>query len=73
VHLASVGLPIVCDPVYGRRGRTSPETSLSRPALHAERLGFTHPTSGARLRFEVQPPEDLASLLASLERREGRS
>ena len=72
VHLAAVGLPIVCDPVYGRRGRTPTETSLSRPALHAERLGFTHPTSGTRLRFEAPPPEDLASLLASLERREGR-
>lgn len=72
VHLASAGLPIVCDPVYGRRGRTPAETSLSRPALHAERLGFTHPTSGERQRFESPPPEDLAALLASLDRREGR-
>jgi 23S rRNA pseudouridine1911/1915/1917 synthase len=71
VHLASVGLPIVGDPVYGRRGSTPLERDLSRPALHAEVLGFTHPRSGARMRFEAPPPADLQALLAKLERREG--
>jgi len=70
VHLASVGLPIVGDPVYGRRGSTPLERDLSRPALHAEVLGFTHPRSGARMRFEAAPPADLQDLLAKLERRE---
>jgi 23S rRNA pseudouridine1911/1915/1917 synthase len=67
VHLASVGLPIVGDPVYGR-GRAD---SLVRPALHAAILGFAHPRSGSRLRFEAPLPRDLAELLAELERREG--
>jgi 23S rRNA pseudouridine1911/1915/1917 synthase len=66
VHLASAGLPLVGDPVYGRATRSE----LARPALHAAVLGFTHPRTGARLRFETPLPADLASLLAELERRE---
>ena len=76
VHLASAGLPVVGDPVYGRRGRAPrPDVGLSgtldRPALHAEVLGFTHPRSDERLRFEAPLPPDLAELLAALARREG--
>jgi 23S rRNA pseudouridine1911/1915/1917 synthase len=68
VHLASVGLPIVGDPVYGKsRGRAQ---SIDRPALHAAALGFTHPTSKQTLRFEAPLPADFAKLLESLERRE---
>jgi 23S rRNA pseudouridine1911/1915/1917 synthase len=70
VHLAAAGLPIVGDPVYGRRGRTSLDTRLQRPALHAAVLGFTHPRSGERLRFEAPLPEDLVVALAALESRE---
>jgi 23S rRNA pseudouridine1911/1915/1917 synthase len=70
VHLATIGLPIVGDPVYGRGGRAAPESSLERPALHAERLAFTHPRTGQRLDFRTPPPPDLAKLLAALERRE---
>jgi 23S rRNA pseudouridine1911/1915/1917 synthase len=68
VHLASVGLPIVGDPVYGRRHAR--ETAVGRPALHAALLGFTHPASGARLRFEAPLPADIAALLAASRRRE---
>jgi 23S rRNA pseudouridine1911/1915/1917 synthase len=73
VHLAAVGLPIAGDPVYGRRGRTPFEAGLARPALHAQRLGFTHPRSGARLDFGAAPPADLADLLRELERRESEA
>ena len=72
VHLASAGLPIVGDPIYGRRGRAPAEPGLGRPALHAESLGFVHPISGSPLRFEAPLPADLADLLARLERREVR-
>ncbi|MBW2494858.1 MAG: RluA family pseudouridine synthase, partial [Deltaproteobacteria bacterium] len=69
VHLASIGLPIVGDSVYGRsRGRG---VELERPALHAAALGFAHPRSGKPMRFEVPLPADLTALLARLERREG--
>jgi 23S rRNA pseudouridine1911/1915/1917 synthase len=68
VHLASAGLPIVGDVVYGRTKRG--ESELARPALHARLLGFDHPRSGERLRFEAPLPEDLAQLLERLARRE---
>ena len=38
-----------------------------RQALHATRLGFTHPRTGETLTFETPPPPDLAVLIATLE------
>jgi len=67
VHLASAGLPILGDPVYGRAARAP---ALARPALHAVVLGFTHPRTGVRMRFEAPLPADFAELVGALERRE---
>lgn len=65
VHLASAGLPVVGDVVYGRaRGE---EAVLGRPALHAARLGFDHPRSRERVVFEAPLPTDLQQLEASLD------
>jgi len=62
VHLASAGLPLVGDVVYGRaRGS---DATLGRPALHAACLGFEHPTRREVLRFEAELPEDLKDLTA---------
>lgn len=69
VHLASIGLPIVGDAVYGRARNQG--TDLARPALHAAALGFVHPRSGKSMRFTAPLPADLTLLLASLERCEG--
>lgn len=75
VHLASVGLPIVGDPVYGGRGRArgiADEAlrtlllSFRRPLLHAAGLELDHPTTGAKLRVAVDPPEDFRSALEAL-------
>jgi len=67
VHLASQGLPILGDPVYGRALAGLPRGApLARPALHAALLGFRHPGTGERLRFEAPLPEDLAALEAAL-------
>ena len=74
VHLATLGHPVAGDPVYGGRRRPAsrrPEAraaleSLSRPALHAAHLAFTHPASGERVSFESPLPEDLQALLAAL-------
>ena len=59
VHLGTLGLGIVGDPVYRPRRRTSLSPALKeqlagfgRIALHARVLGFEHPVSGAALRFE---------------------
>jgi 23S rRNA pseudouridine1911/1915/1917 synthase len=68
VHLAATGLPIVGDAVYGRsRGKAF---AIARPALHAAVLGFDHPRSGERRRFEAPLAPDLAELVESLARRE---
>jgi 23S rRNA pseudouridine1911/1915/1917 synthase len=67
VHLASQGLPILGDPVYGRARAGLPGgVALARPALHALVLGFVHPTGGTKLRFEAPPPADLLALDAAL-------
>lgn len=62
VHLRHIGHPILGDPVYGVPG--VPE--ISRQALHAARLEFTHPRSGERLVFRAPLPADFAALLARL-------
>lgn len=75
VHLASVGTPIVGDPVYGRGQSRGHAHGLDRPALHAAVLGFRHPTTGEHLRFEAEWPADLAGLerrLAAQERAAAR-
>lgn len=56
VHMASRGHPLVSDPLYGGR----PALGLARQALHAARLGLTHPDTGEWLWFDAPPPPDLA-------------
>jgi 23S rRNA pseudouridine1911/1915/1917 synthase len=69
VHLKSLGLPLVGDPVYGEaRWRGFPRPlqgrlrDFPRPALHAWRLAFAHPADGRRLEVEAPVPEDLEAL-----------
>ena len=38
------------------------QAGLTRQALHAAVLGFIHPVTGQALRFETEPPEDMATL-----------
>jgi 23S rRNA pseudouridine1911/1915/1917 synthase len=42
--------------------------ALGRQALHAKTLGFLHPATGERLRFDTDLPQDLNALITSLER-----
>ena len=57
VHLASRGHPLVADAVYGGRAALG----MTRQALHATRLGFAHPLTGAAMLFDAAAPGDLAS------------
>jgi 23S rRNA pseudouridine1911/1915/1917 synthase len=74
VHLASLGHPVAGDATYGGTRAPSarrPEAKaallgLTRPALHAARLSFTHPETGLRLAFESALPEDIACVLSAL-------
>lgn len=68
VHMQSLGHPLVGDPVYrGGRGHGAGHAQLKRQALHAARLEFSHPVSGARRRFAAPLPEDFRALLDSLQ------
>ena len=49
--LASRGHPLLADAVYGG----APALGLPRQALHAARLSFAHPHSGASCSFEAPP------------------
>lgn len=64
VHMAHVGHPLVGDPVYlrGTVGVPCLDT-FPRQALHAWRLGLTHPASGLAMQWESPLPEDFANLL----------
>jgi 23S rRNA pseudouridine1911/1915/1917 synthase len=66
VHLASIGVSILGDPVYGGGRAQGQELGLLRQALHAATLGFTHPRSGESLRFESPLPADMARALEAL-------
>ncbi len=61
VHLASLGHPVVGDPVYGNKA-PSP-VKLPGQALHAFRLAFRHPRSGESLSFTKNPPQPFQKLL----------
>jgi 23S rRNA pseudouridine1911/1915/1917 synthase len=73
VHLQAHGLPIVGDPLYGEprwKGIGDPALAAAcrdfpRQALHAWRLAFVHPATGARLEIVAPVPEDMAELLAA--------
>jgi len=67
VHMQSLGHPLVGDPVYRGGRREMEHARLKRQALHAARLEFTHPVSGARRRFAAPLPEDFRALLDSLQ------
>jgi len=59
VHLAAIDLPVAGDPVYGRPA----ELGLERQFLHAARLAFTHPITGAEIDVSSPLPGDLAAAL----------
>jgi len=70
VHMASIGHPLVGDPVYGR-GKSGHRKLLNqldfrRQALHAAHLGFIHPVTKGRLSFDSALPSDMQELFTAL-------
>ncbi len=53
VHLASLGHPILGDDLYAD---SAARALRPRLALHASRLGFTHPATGVHSKFEAPCP-----------------
>ena len=70
VHMASLGHPLLGDPVYGRARPEHREVlkslNFNRQALHAAALGFVHPVSKENLTFESPLPSDIQELKAAL-------
>lgn len=75
VHFAHERHPLVGDPVYGGRLKIPAGASarlgvalrgFGRQALHAGRIGFVHPISGAELTFASPLPDDIVDLLQAL-------
>ncbi|MDB5869456.1 MAG: ribosomal large subunit pseudouridine synthase [Polaromonas sp.] len=62
VHMAFVGHPLVSDELYG--GAVGHE--LQRQGLHACRLAFAHPVTGAMMEFRSLPPSDMQAAVAAL-------
>jgi 23S rRNA pseudouridine1911/1915/1917 synthase len=63
VHLQAIGHPVCGDPDYGTPGRLG----LERQFLHATRLAFDHPITGAHLEVRSPLPADLQAALARAE------
>jgi 23S rRNA pseudouridine1911/1915/1917 synthase len=70
VHMASIGHPLIGDPVYGRASKTHgkllKELGFHRQALHAAELGFTHPVTKRALSFSSPMPADMQELKSAL-------
>ena len=63
VHMAAQRHPCVGDAMYGADPTLSARLGLSRQWLHAMKLGFRHPTTGAEVEFESNYPADLQHAL----------
>jgi len=53
VHMASIGHPILGDPVYGMKNE---RIKHEGQALHAKTIGFVHPSTGEWMQFDSELP-----------------
>ena len=61
-HLAAIGHPVCGDPAY-RGSDCGRRLGLERQFLHAQKLMFRHPITGANMACESKPPVDLRHAL----------
>jgi len=76
VHLSDIGHPVVADPEYGGKKRANSITdpairsyvkSVGRQMLHAYKLGIVHPSTGERMEFTAEVPDDMKKLIEMLD------
>ncbi|MCK4502478.1 MAG: RluA family pseudouridine synthase [Desulfuromonadales bacterium] len=76
VHFSEINCPLIGDPLYGNRSRTIALKNmelrklidqLPGQALHAQKLGFIHPSSGKYLEFSSKIPEILQNIITCLD------
>jgi 23S rRNA pseudouridine1911/1915/1917 synthase len=63
VHLRALAYPVLGDTTYGVNS-----SHITRQALHAKELGFTHPKSKKHILLKSDLPDDMALLLETLEK-----
>lgn len=63
VHLASIGHPILGDPIYGP---AKSMWGLTKQTLHAKILGFEHPTTSQYVEFNSELPNYFQTILDRL-------
>ena len=66
VHMAHLGHSLLGDPVYGGRHPATERLGFRRQALHAARLGFIHPITGATQVYQSPMPPDMQELFRAL-------
>jgi 23S rRNA pseudouridine1911/1915/1917 synthase len=76
VHLSELGYPLVADPIYCSAERRIKQMknaeirgkaqAISRLALHASELGFSHPRSGKPLLFKQDWPQEMRAAIRTL-------
>jgi len=80
VHFSEANFPLIGDPLYGNRSRTIAIKDmelrvliarLSGQALHAQCLGFIHPTSRKYLEFYSEIPTTLQNIIDYLDTHDG--
>ena len=76
VHLASIGLPVLGDQVYGKSRKKGTSSNpvlrkvahlMKRQALHAAVLGFEHPAEKTYVEFSSGLPDDMTRVILELE------
>ena len=63
VHMASIGHPLLGDPIYGP---AKAYLGLDKQMLHAKVLGFKHPRTGEMMLFESVLPEYFVKIIDKL-------
>ncbi|RNC29150.1 MAG: Ribosomal large subunit pseudouridine synthase D [Candidatus Dichloromethanomonas elyunquensis] len=63
VHLAHIGNPVIGDTMYGK---SCP--MISRQALHAESVTFTHPRNRTQITVQAPLPADFSTIIGKLKR-----
>jgi len=67
VHLSTIGHPVAGDRLYGAPASVPGRPRLERYFLHAHRIRFHSPRSGAEVTVEAQLPDDLREWMEGLE------
>jgi 23S rRNA pseudouridine1911/1915/1917 synthase len=70
VHFSALGHPVLGDMTYGKKSSLDfkkKRINFPRQMLHAEHLGFIHPITGSRMKFNSPLPGDMQKCLRELE------